>query len=204
MIRGWFTEAPSWRGPDGTRIPEYGLAARTSRSEWATELASSGVLDGAGLVGDSIGAADSRLLAAAGTTPGAPRFITGAASTGVGARGAEFPTAAASTEVEAQAADFPTVPAQRPELSTETGRRREATLHPAARKVSARAPSAPSRRADRQRAIRHGERPASAAEQRVAAVAVAEQNAVAVAEEGMAAAEVVGIINQRFFVFYMS
>ena len=35
-------------------------------------------------------------------------------------------------------------------------------------------------------------------------MAVAEQNAVAVAEEGMAAAEVVGIINQRFFVFYMS
>ena len=89
MIRGWFTEIPSWRGRDGTRIPEFGLAARTCRSGWALESASSEALDGAGITGDSIGVADSQLLAAAGTTPGATRFITGTASTEAGARAAE-------------------------------------------------------------------------------------------------------------------
>ncbi len=57
-IRGWFTEIPSWRGRDGTRIPEFGLAARTSRSESASESASSAVSDGAGVIGDSIGITD--------------------------------------------------------------------------------------------------------------------------------------------------
>ncbi|HMD99464.1 MAG TPA: hypothetical protein VKM93_19315 [Terriglobia bacterium] len=57
------------------------------------------------------------------------------------------------------------------------------------------APSAASRRADRQRAIRHGERPASVAEQRVAAVG--EGRAVA-PEHPMAA--VAGIINQGRYV----
>jgi len=103
---------------------------------------------------------------------------------------------ATSTEVGARAAEFPTVLAQRPELSTETGRRREATLHPAVRAASARAPSAASRRADRQKAIRRGERPALVAEQRVAAVV--EQRAVAVVEQRAVA---VGIINQRFVMF---
>ena len=58
MIRGWFTEIPSWRGRDGTRIPESGLAARISRSDSALELAGSAVLDGAGVIGDSIGITD--------------------------------------------------------------------------------------------------------------------------------------------------
>ena len=58
MIRGWFTEIPSWRGRDGTRIPEFGMAARTCRSEWVLESASSEVLDGAGITGDSIGVTD--------------------------------------------------------------------------------------------------------------------------------------------------
>ena len=49
---------PIWRGRDGTRIPESGLAARTSRSDSASESASSAVLDGAGVIGDSIGVAD--------------------------------------------------------------------------------------------------------------------------------------------------
>ena len=181
MIRGWFMEVPSWRGRDGTRIPESGLAAHTSRSESASESASSEVLDGAGTTGDSIGAAVTQLLAAAGTTRGATLFITGAPTTEAGARAgeltivvepraAQFPTVAASTEVGPRAEEFPTVPAQRPELSTETGRRREATLHPAVRAASARAPSAASRRADRQRAIRHEEGPVLVAEQRVAEV----------------------------------
>jgi len=72
--------------------------------------------------------------------------------------------------VGARVEEFPTVPAQRPERSTETGRRREDTLHPAVRAASARALSAASGRAGRQRAIRHAEAPALVAEQRVAAV----------------------------------
>ena len=90
MIRGWFTEIPSWRGRDGTRIPESGLAARTSRSESASESASSAVLDGAGLIGDSIGITDTQCITTAGTTPGAARFITGAISTEEEARAAEL------------------------------------------------------------------------------------------------------------------
>ena len=97
----------------------------------------------------------------------------------------------------ARAADFPAVPAQRPGLSTGTDRRREDTLHPAARPAPARAPSAASRRADRQRAIRHGEAPALVAEQRVEAVV--EDRAVGVAEEGMEA--VAGTTNQSSVMF---
>ena len=217
MIRGWFTEVPSWLGRDGTRTPEYGLAARTFRSDPASESASSEVLDGAGLIGDSIGVADTQLLAAAGTTHEVTRSITGtpiepeargaepptaAASTAAGAQAAGWLTVATSTEAGAQAGEFPTVPAQRRELSMETGKRREATLHPAVRAASARAPSAASGRADRQRAIRHGEGPASAAEQRVAAGA--EDRAAGAVVVDRVAAGVVGVINQRFFMFQMS
>ena len=69
-------------------------------------------------------------------------------------------------------------------LSTETGRRREDTLHPAVRAASARAPSAASRRADRQRAIRHAEAPASVAEHRAVAVVVEHRGAVVAADRG--------------------
>jgi len=161
-------------------------------------------LDGAGTTGDSIGVAISQLLAAAGTTPGATRFITGTPSTEVGARAAEFTTVPArrpglsTHEVEPRAAEFTTVPAQRPGHSTETGRRREDTLHPAARAASARAPSAASRRVDRRRAIRHAETPAWVEEQRVAAVE--EQRAVAVAEEHVAA----GAGNRSFVMFLVA
>jgi hypothetical protein len=57
-IRGWFTEIPSWRGRDGTRIPEYGLAARTSGSDPASESASTEVMDGVGIIGGPIGITD--------------------------------------------------------------------------------------------------------------------------------------------------
>ena len=77
MIRGWFTESPSWHGRAGTRIPEFGTAARTSRSEPASESAFSEDMDGAGLIGDSIGITE-RNFNNTGTTPGATRFITGA------------------------------------------------------------------------------------------------------------------------------
>jgi len=221
MIRGWLTEVPSWRGRDGTRIPAFGMAARTSPSEWASESATTGVLDGAGIAGDLIGTTDMQLLAAAGITPGATRFITGtpttevegraaelitaATSTGAEAQAVEFPTAATSTEAGGAAADFPAVPAQRTGLSTATSRRREDTLHPAVRAALARAPSAASRRADKPRPIRHGEAPASA-EHRVAAVehrGVAEVEDPAVAAEEDRVAAGAGIINQSSVMFLM-
>jgi len=184
---------PSWDGRDGTRIRGFGLAARTFRSEWASESVSSGVMDGAGITGGSIGITDMPLLAAAGTTPGATRFITGAASTEAEGRAVELTTVAASTEVERRAAELTTVPAQRPERSMETGRRREDTLHPAVRAASAQAPSAASKRAGRQRAIRHAEAPASVAEDRVA-----EGDFTAEEEEGAGA---VGVGNRSFVRF---
>jgi hypothetical protein len=67
-------------------------------------------------------------------------------------------------------------------------------LNPAARAVPARAPSAATTMADRPRAIRHAEAPASVAEQRVAAVA----------EQRMAAgdlAAVAGVIDRGAVMF---
>jgi hypothetical protein len=186
-------EIPSTRGQDGTPIPVFGMAARTCPLGWVLESATSEGLDGAGITGDSIGVADSQLLAAAGTTPGATRFITGAASTEAEGRAVELTTVAASTEVERRAAELTTVPAQRPERSMETGRRREDTLHPAVRAASAQAPSAASKRAGRQRAIRHAEAPASVAEDRVA-----EGDFTAEEEEGAGA---VGVGNRSFVRF---
>ena len=78
-----------------------------------------------------------QLMAAAGTTPGATRFITGAVSTE-----AEAARGGAAASAATRGGSFPTVPAQRPGLSTETARRLEDTLHPAVRAASARAPSA--------------------------------------------------------------
>ena len=98
---------PSWRGRDGTRIPEFGMAARTCRLGWGLESASSEVLDGAGIIGDSIGVAGSQLMAVAryysrsNTFYNRNAFIPrqGSARGGVS-------TAATSTEVGARAADF--------------------------------------------------------------------------------------------------
>ena len=156
------------------------MAAHTSRSEPASELDSSEVMDGAGIIGDSIGVADSQLLTTAGTTPGAPRFIIGTPS----------------TEAAARAPEFTTVPAQRPGLSAETPRRLEDTLNPAVRAGSARAPSAATTMADRQGAFRHVEAPAWVAEQR--APAVAEQR-VAAEEEHVA-----GVANRSIVMFLVA
>ena len=79
MIRGWFTDIRSWRGRGGIRILEFGLAARISRSELALESVGGAVLDGAGVIGDSIGITITRSITTAGTTPEAERFITEAA-----------------------------------------------------------------------------------------------------------------------------
>jgi len=72
-------------------------------------------------------------------------------------------------------------------------------LHPGDRAAPALAPSATSRRVDRQRAIRHGERPASVAEHRVAVVV--EHRVAAVAADRMVAAVAAGIINQSSALF---
>ena len=156
-IRGRFTEIPSWRGRDGIRIPEFGLAAHTSSSEAASESAGSAVLDGAGGIGDSIGVADTQCTTMAGTTPGAERFITGAVSTGQEVRAAQG---------SARAAESPTVAAQPPGLSTEISKRLEDTLHPAVRPAHVRAHSAATTMADRPRATRRAAAPVLAAVQR--------------------------------------
>ena len=192
IIRGWFTDIPSWRGRDGIRIPESGLAARISHSDSASESVGSAVLDGAGVIGDSTGITDTQCLAAAGTTRGAERFITEAVSTAAEAYAAELMVRAA--ELMAHAADSGRQP---PGLSTETGRRLEDTLNPAVRAAHARAPSAAMSMADRPRAIRHAEAPAWVAEQRVAA---AEREVAVVAEREAAA----GVIDRRSLIEHRS
>ncbi len=77
-IRGWFTDIPSWRGRDGIRIRESGLAGLIFRSELALESDGGAGLDGDGAIGDSTGITITRGSTAEGTTPGAGRFITGA------------------------------------------------------------------------------------------------------------------------------
>ena len=177
MIRGWLTEIPSWRGRDGTRIPEFGTTARTSHSELASELAFLEVMGGAGTIGDSIGVADSQRLTTAGIIPGARRFIIGTPS----------------TEAAARAPEVTTVLAQRPGLSAETQGRFEDTLNHAVRAGFARALSAATGMADRQGVFRHAEAPAWVAEQRAPAVA---EERVAAEEEGVA-----GVGNRRLVMF---
>jgi hypothetical protein len=54
-IHGLFMDIQSRCGRGGTRIPEYGLAARTCHSDSDSESVGSGVLAGAGIIGDAIG-----------------------------------------------------------------------------------------------------------------------------------------------------
>ena len=58
MIHGWFTDTPSWRGPDGTPILESGMAAPISHSASVLESVSSAAMDGGGIIGDLIGTTD--------------------------------------------------------------------------------------------------------------------------------------------------
>lgn len=67
----------SWLGRDGIHIRGSGLAAHSFRSDLALALAGGAVLDGAGGIGDLIGVADTRCMAAVDITPAAGRFITG-------------------------------------------------------------------------------------------------------------------------------
>src|ERR1035438_9894959 len=68
-IRGWFTGIQSWRGRDGIRILEFGLVARISHSESASQSGGSEVLVGDGVVGDSTGITTTQGLTTAGITP---------------------------------------------------------------------------------------------------------------------------------------
>src|SRR6266478_2116637 len=128
-----------------------------------------------------------------GTAPGATRFITATTTIEVETRAAELTATAADItatgagivpaamkgtgrqmRTPAGAAELKTVPAQQPGLLKETITLLEDTLNPAVRAAFARAPSATTTMADRKGAFRHAEAPASAAEERVAAVRVAE------------------------------
>jgi hypothetical protein len=200
ITRGWFTEGPLWRGRDGIRIPESGLAARIYRGAGASESGGLAVLDGAGVIGDSIGITTMQCLTTAGTTRVAERFTTGAIfieeqagagdSTALAAELALDPmqgTGLAGTS--AGAAESTTVPAERPGPSKETLRPLEDILHPAVKAALAQAPSAATTKVDRQGAIRPEEARASVVQRRGAGVerragAAAEQRAAAVAGIG--------------------
>src|ERR1700722_8051724 len=151
MIRGWFTDIPWWRGRDGTRIPESGLAAHTCRAESVSESVGTAALDGDGAIGDSIGIIITQSSTTTGTTLAVPRFTTETTITGV---------AASAADSMAGAVDSITIPAQ-PGPLTETRARLADTPSRAARAVSAPAPSAATTTADRQGAIRHAEALAS-------------------------------------------
>jgi len=117
-----------------------------------------------------------------GTTPGAPRFITGTTTIEEETRAAELTATAARivpaatkrvghpARTLASEAANPTVPPQRPGHLKETTTLLEDTLNLAVRAASARAPSAATTTAERQGAIHRAEVPASVAEQRVVAV----------------------------------
>ena len=175
MIHGWFTDIPLWRGRDGIRTPESGLAGRISRSESALELAGTEVLDGDGAIGDLIGITGTQCTTTTGTTPAVERFITGTisiaaeasvadpravdpsvAARDVAARSAVGLNAADST---ASAAGFTTIPGPRRNLSKETGRRPAGMLNRAVRAASARALSAATITVERPGAIRRAETP---------------------------------------------
>lgn len=143
MIRGWFTDIPSWSGRDGIRIRESGLAGLISRSELALELDGGAVSDGDGVTGDSTGITIMRGLTAGGTTPGAGRFITGART----------------HEADSHEVVVSTVPAE-PGLLMETGRRRGDTLHRAGRAGCGRALSAATTEAEKPTASRRAAGPA--------------------------------------------
>ena len=165
MIRGWFTDIPYSRGRGGTHIPESGMTAHTSHLESASGLASSGVSDGAGPTGDSIGITDTQFITTTGTTPEAPRFTTGTITTEEEASAADLqlaPTQATGLRAatSAEAAEFTTVPADTTRPFNGTCQLLADTLNPAVRAEPARGPSTATDRADRQEAIRRAEAPA--------------------------------------------
>ena len=171
MIRGWFTEIPSWRGRDGIRIPESGLAARTSRSESASESAWFGGFGwGWGHWGfdwhNRLRNLQPRQVLLPEQHVLQPEQLLPRQEAS-GALAEE--RASAEPSGNRGAAEFTTVRAQPPGLSTETAGRLEDTLNPAVRAASARAPSAATTMAERPGAFPRAEAPASVEEARVAA-----------------------------------
>ena len=151
-IRGWFTDIRSWRGRDGIRTLEFGLAARICHSESASPSGGSEVLDGDGVIGDSTGITTTQGLTTAGITPGAEPFITGAVL----------------HEEKQGVGELPAAPVRRLGLSTEIGRRLGDTPHHAARAAYVRAHLAVTVMAVRQGVIPRAEAAAWVAEAHVA------------------------------------
>ena len=135
------------------------MAVRTFRSESVSESASTAVLDGDGVIGDSTGVADTRFIIAAGTTPGARRFTTEPISTAAVSAAGQV----CAPATLAGAAEFTTVPAQQPAHLAEMLARPEDTLNLAVRPAPARVRSVATIMADRHGAIRRAEAAASVA-----------------------------------------
>src|ERR1700722_17970748 len=131
----------------------------TSRSGSASESGGGVVLDGDGVIGDSIGIIITQPLITAGTTRGARRFTTEATTTTVEAHVAG--SMASAVDSLADAADSAIIPEQPPGLSMEILVPPEATPTPAARAASAPAPSAATTMVARREAIRRAVAPAS-------------------------------------------
>src|SRR5271166_6439121 len=141
MTRGSFTDIPLWRGPGGIRIRGYGLVARISRLESGSPSVGSEVLAGDGVIGVSTGITITQGLTAAGITPAAEPFTTGAVS----------------PEERPGVGELPADPVRRPGLSRETGRRLVDMLRHAVRAGYARAPSVATAMAGRLGATPHVE-----------------------------------------------
>lgn len=138
------------------------------------------VLDGAGIIGGSIGTTDSPCTATIGIFPEATRFITGPIWDGVDSGMVDSITATAEeTGSAATTADSRTAPAQPADLSTEADKRLEDTLNREVRAVFGRAHSAATTMAAKPAAFPHAEAPASAA-----GAAVADFMAADVANQG--------------------
>jgi len=177
----------------------------TCHSGLVLELDGSEVLAGAGDIGDLIGAADIRFMAAAGISPAAPRFTTGAISIGLAAREVTRGVAARTRDAAEPTRDTlefnlggislagvmsTTVRGQFPDLSMETSRLLADMRNPAARAAYAPAPSAALIREARPEASRRADRPA------LEAAECAAEAADFTAEEGDTAA--VGVVSPKY------
>ena len=172
MIRGWFTGI-RWRlGQDGTRIREFGSAARISLSVPDLVSASSVAMAGGGIDGDTTGITDMQFMTTTGTTHGATRFTTATLITEEELIAADLMAdvpaltqgTGRATATSAGEAENSTGQANRRGPSMEARQRLEATLSLAVRVVLARAPSPATSMADRRGAIRHEEASAWVAE----------------------------------------
>ena len=143
-IRGWFMEIPSRPGRGGIRIPESGSAAQTLTLAPTSESVGTEAMDGAGIIGASIGVAGRCSMTTTGSNPVAPRFIAGTPTTGV--------ELSISTTGRVT-----TIPLNLPSLSMETPELLEDMQNPAVKAVSARTPSAVTTTVARKGAFRHAE-----------------------------------------------